>query len=771
MHGRYSHCRNLALAMASFSAQAAAQTVTLSHQAAPPAQNAAEGKSAAIEQIVVTANKRKEFQRAVANSVTALSGKELDRLRDVRLQDLAAQVPGLSLEADDKTAVRIVLRGLNTGSAGSTVASLLDDVPTSADNANVNAAINSPNFDTYDLQRIEVLRGPQSTLYGATAEGGLVKYVTNPPDPTTFKGGLETSIDGEPDGGLGGSLKGFINIPFGDGKAALRLTGWNDWIPGDIDNQQAGKTDTNSAQQYGWRASLIVLPVPELTIRLTAQRQSLFSNNADYVDVVGAAANPAAPPANQLSLARGLRNSTYFSQPSQNEAAIYSINADYDFDAAHLTSITAYTYGKYGSFFDASNSNVAPGTPIGAYLGTAAYGVPLAVDERQNSNTDKFSQELRLASDPGQTLFGRALDWIGGAYYTHESSAYLQFLDARPLQQLDTVLLPPTGGATSYSALSEWAVFAQADYHIVPAFDVELGGRWSGTAQHSDAGFACCLLYGPASNLGEISSNDHDALYSVAPRWRPTDDTMVYARVATGYRPGGPNTPVPGASVPLSYGPDHTTNYEIGLRQDLLQKSVTVDVTGFYINWRDVQILSLVNTPAGPVGVNGNAGAAVSKGVEWSLAWVPFSGLTLSAVGAYTDARLTVDAPGLGGLAGEFLPYVPNISNSVNAEYDWAPRDGYRAFVSATWSYTGQRYTGFAPAGGVTESHTGLPNYSTGALRLGLEHGALSGEIYINNISNSRALTYYTNQGGFDQTGQASIIQPRTIGLVTRIGF
>jgi outer membrane receptor protein involved in Fe transport len=198
--------------------------------------------------------------------------------------------------------------------------------------------------------------------------------------------------------------------------------------------------------------------------------------------------------------------------------------------------------------------------------------------------------------------------------------------------------------------LSEWAVFGQVDYHILPSFDLELGGRWSGNAQHSTSGFNCCLLYGPAVTQPTIFSNDHDALYSVAPRWRPTDDTMIYGRIATGYRPGGPNIPIPGVTgLPATYGPDRTVNYEIGIRQDFFDKTVSADVTGYYINWKSVQILSLVDTPSGPVGVNGNAGSAVSKGVEWDLAWSPLRGLRIEAVGGYTDARLAVNAPGLGG--------------------------------------------------------------------------------------------------------------------------
>jgi iron complex outermembrane receptor protein len=763
----------VAVALATLAAwPAAAQTPSQTTPSTTPSTVAPRSENA-VEQIVVTANKRKELQRTVANSVTAISGKELDQRQEFSLQDFAAQVPGLSLEASDKTAVRIVLRGLNTGSAGSTVASLLDDVPTNSSGAVNNAATNTPNFDTYDLQRIEVLRGPQGTLYGATAEGGLIKYVTNPPDPLRYSGGLETGVDGVASGGIGGSVKGFINIPLADGKAAIRLTGWNEYLPGYIDNPQTGKTDTNSGQQYGWRASVLLNPVENLTVRLTVQRQSLFANNANYLQIEGAALDPTAPPPNQLALVNGLRNASYVSQPSQNENATYYANIDYDFDFAHLTSVTGFSYGKYKTLLDYSFQNAAPGLPLGGYLGAAVYGVPIATTVRQNSDTNKFSQELRLASEPGQTLFGQKLDWIGGLFFTRETSDFLQYVDARPLSQLNTVLNTPAplGGAGFTGTLSEWAVFGQADYHIIPTVDVEVGGRWSGNAQHSDSYFACCVLYGPNSNLGEIYSNDHDALYSIAPRWRPTDSTMLYARIATGYRPGGPNTPVPGTNVPLTYGPDHTTNYEVGIRQDLFDKAVAIDVTGFYINWHDVQILSLVNTPAGPVGVNGNAGSAVSKGVEWSLAWVPFDGLRLSAVGAYTDARLTVDAPGLGGASGDYLPYVPDVSGSLNANYSWTPIPGYTAFASGTATYTGQRFSDFAPAGSIGTSHVLLPNYTTGALRLGISRGNYSAELYVDNISNARALTYYSNEGGFDETGQAAIIEPRLIGLVAKLGF
>ena len=498
----------------------------------------------AVEQIVVTANKRRELERNVANSVTAISGKTLERRQDTNLQDIASQVPGLSVQVADKTQVRIVLRGLNTGSVGSEVASVLDDVPTSAAGAQNNAAVNSSNFDTYDLRRIEVLQGPQGTLYGATAEGGIVKYVTNPPDLTKYSAALESGVSGVTDGGIGGSLKGFVNIPLVKDFASIRLTGWNEWIPGFIDNPEAGKTNANSGHQYGWRASLLVEPTSALYIRLTAERQTLFSNNTDLIQAVGAARNPMAPPADQLSIPYGLVNNSRLSNTGQNEAAVYYADINYDFGWSNLTSITSYTFNDVKTNADASNTNIAAGVDYADYLDANAYGVPLVIGERQNSNVGKFNQEVRLTSDPGSTLLGRQFEWLGGAFYSRENSAFLQYLDARDAGGLG-VLAPPAGGITEDAALSEWAVFGQVDYHLIPTFDVALGGRFSGNAQHAQTVYGCCVLYGPNRALGEVNSNDHDALYSVAPRWRPTDNTMVYGRIATGYRPGGANIPVP----------------------------------------------------------------------------------------------------------------------------------------------------------------------------------------------------------------------------------
>ena len=784
--------RGMAAVLSLVAAPALAQTATPPTAAAgpstsssvPPAGNAGQTGGAKTnvaqtnpsrtnepEQIVVTANRRRELQRDVANSVTAISGKELDRKQETRLQDLLGQVPGLSLEAADKTAVRIVLRGINTGSAGSTVGSVLDDVPINPTGAQNNASTNTPNIDTYDLQRIEVLRGPQSSLYGATAEGGLIKYVTNTPNPQAFSGEVQTGVDGTTDGGIGGTTKGFVNVPFWNGKAAVRITAWNEWVPGYIDDPEMGKTDVNASQQYGWRASVLVQPTPDLTVRLTAERQSLLSDASNAVQVVGAAVNPALPPLNQLALVNGLTNNTALPTSSQNESAVYYETIDYDLHVATLTSVTSFSYNNFESLFDATNTNVAPGVNYANYIGSLYGVVPSLVDQRQNSNTDKFNQEVRLASNPGLTLFDHRLDLLGGAYYTHETSGFRQFLDAQNPKQIGRVLSPPLGGATLYGQLSDWAVFGQFDYYLLRNLDVALGGRFSGTSQHSQQIDFGDILFGPGSVAPQLTSNDHDALYSVAPRWRLNDNTLFYGRIATGYRPGGPNVSVAGVTdIPTSYQPDRTVNYEIGWRQDLFSKTVSIDLTGFYINWKNVQVLSLVSTPEGVFGVNGNAGSAVSKGVEWSFTWLPIRGLRLNTTGDYTDARLAANAPGLGGAEGDYLPYVPDVSASINVDYSWRAFRDFDAYVSGTWTFTGERYTDFSPSA-TTVSHALLPNYNTGAIRVGLENKRYGLEAFLDNIGDERGITFYGNSGGADQTGLATIIEPRTLGLTARVKF
>ena len=197
----------------------------------------------------------------------------------------------------------------------------------------------------------------------------------------------------------------------------------------------------------------------------------------------------------------------------------------------------------------------------------------------------------------------------------------------------------------------------------------------------------------------------------------------------------------------------------------MFNKQFTIDVAVFDIKWKDIQILGLVDTASGPVGINGNSGSAESKGIEWNFLWQPVAGLTVGVLGAYTDAKLKADAPGLGAKSGDELPYVPDVSSTLNVDYTWKAFGNYSAIVGGSWVYTGTRYTGFSPSVDVIEPHVKLPTYNTLDLRAGLESGRYSFELYGHNLSNERGITEYQNQGGANQTGRATFIQPRTFGV------
>jgi iron complex outermembrane recepter protein len=723
----------------------------------------------ALDEIIVTASKRDEKLHDVAMSITALGADELTLRQATGFLDWASQVPGLSLQTSDPAYSRLIIRGENVGSVGAMVATTVDDIPFFMSGAQADGAFFSANIDTFDLQRIEVLRGPQGTLYGATAEGGLVKYVTNLPNLNKVEG--EVSAGGQfVDGGSNaGNVKGMINLPFWDNKAALRVSAVESGIPGWVDNPQLGLSNINSGSSYSLRASLLVQPVSDFTARVTVLEQHLRTTGNSTVEAVGAAANPAAPPANQFQTVGNFVNNTGLPFEEDNSLKYGALNLAYDFHWATLTSATSY--GRFNLHFsqDESNANLAPGFTYGDFI-SGFYGQPTLMLGNQVEYVHKFNQELRLSSDAGNTIFDHGFDWQVGGYFTHEQTELTQPYLALDATDPSTVLTPALGGAIIPADYKEQAFFADITYHFTTALDLELGGRNTDVKQTSQVNTFCCILYGPSNTaFPAISSSQNSTTWSVAPRWHINEDTLAYVRVATGFRPGGPNFPTPTLPNPPSFKSDSTKNYEIGMRTDLFDKTFSIDMAVFYIDWKDIQILYLVQTPSGPVGINGNSGSATSKGVEWNFSWRPVSGLTIALLGSYTDAYLTSDAPSIGASNGDKLPYVPEVSNSLNVDYKWPAFGDWAAYVGGTETYTGSRYTGFSSDTSVIEPHVKLPVYNTFQLHLGLDDRHYNAELYGNNLGNSKGITDYSNSGGAGQTGLVSIIQPRTIGI--QVGY
>ena len=677
--------------------------------------------AATVKEVVVTAEKRPELIRNVPQAITALPEVQLERQKSVGFEDYAAQVPGMTLQQSAPGVTRIVLRGINSGGVGATIGTYMDETPYGSSSALANAAILAPDLDTFDIKQIEVLRGPQGTLYGASTLGGLLKFVTNAPSTAGFAGKAEAGYDSVDPGGSGWDVKGMVNIPLGD-KLAFRASGYERQDPGYADAVARPDYDFTDSRATGGRASLLFTPSEQVSVRLTAIMQDLKSGGGPIEDLVKTTS-----PTTFTPLFGTWESGRTAATTEDVKYRLYNGTVGWDLGFGTLTSSTSWGTLREANVQDA----------------TAAFGTLIVT----HLNQDKFTQEIRLASRADQTL-----EWMVGGYYTRETASLHQDLAITPTST-------PLGFVQLDSNYRESAIFANATYHFTKQFDVALGGRWGEDKQNANE-------FGLASANGGAS--EHIFTWSVAPRYKLDDDTMFYGRIAKGFRPGGPNALPPSAppTVPTRFGADSLINYELGVKTQTPDHKLSLDVAAFHIDWKDIQLLTVI----GGFGVNGNGGKATSDGVEWNAQYVPTRGLVLGWDGAYTDAHLTADAnPLVGGKNGDPLPYAPKWTTALNGDYEF-PAFGYTGFVGGSWRYIGERGSDFSSS---APRQRTLPSYSVVDLRGGVDFKRWTLEAYAKNIGDSRGIANIGNNNSVagGATGPASpgltanLIRPRTIGV------
>jgi outer membrane receptor protein involved in Fe transport len=584
------------------------------------------------------------------------------------------------------------------------------------------------------MQRVEVLRGPQGTLYGAGAEGGLIKFVSNAPDTNGFDDAFELGGITMAHGGMGNSLRGMLNVALTD-DLAVRVVGFDVKTPGYINVSGPGLNvqNANETTSFGGRASILYKPTDKITVRFNVLQQQLDDGSQAVEDVVVGPDGKISPLAGTYNAQRN------FLEPNGVRYYLYNGTIDWDFDFATLTSATSYTDLHDYTFLDDS-----------ALLGGAPYGVQGFLHQ------GKFIQELRLASDPGAT---GPLDWLVGFYYANEHDGLHQdvvpgFKEAGSLESLNL-----------QSTYVETTGFANATYHVLSNFELGAGVRYANDSQNSNE---TVIGLGPVAG----GASQHNILtWSGDARYHLDDQTMLYGRVATGWRPGGPNDLPPGApaDVPRTYSPDSLINYEVGVKSALPDYNLSFDADVFDIEWRDIQLLEFVDN----FNVNANGGRANSKGVEANLTWQPIERLTLNLNGAYTAATLSNDASAVGAVAGNGLPYAPLWTGTLNGDYEFAPINDLTPYVGASVHYTGIRGGGFAtsPFTGLAVPQLTLPDYATFDFRVGVSMDKWSVEIYGKNVNDSKGISAFSSFGGSQVSGAAataSIIEPRIFGIVLR---
>jgi iron complex outermembrane receptor protein len=689
-----------------------------------------------LEEIVVTAEKREERLQDVPVPVTALNAQDLVEGNQLRLADYYTRVPGLSVVPGSSSSggQTISIRGITTGAGTNpSVGFTIDDVPYGSVTS-LGDGDRIPDLDPSDLARVEVLRGPQGTLYGASSMGGLIKFVTVDPSTNELSGRVEAGLDGVHDGNeVGYNFRGSVNVPLSD-TLAVRASAFTRKDPGYINNPVLHIDGVNNQQVSGGRISTLWRPSEELSLKVSALYQGF---NADGVNDVTPGLGDL-----QQNYLRGMGGNT-------GNLQAYSATLTAKLGNVDLTALSGYNRQHGRSLIDDSVYFSAEARQL--------YGVGGAGLTNDFTN-GRFTQEIRLSGP-----IGNRVDWLLGGVYTHEDTSITQTIPA----------IDPASGAvvaigyhsTFPSTYSEYAAFGDLTFHITSRFDVQAGLRRSQINQSLQTTTIEPIFTGGSTvpSIGATEDADsHPVTYLLTPRFKVSEDLMVYARFASGYRVGGPNIALCSEfkTFPCQFGPDKTEDYEVGAKGDFLDHRFSFDASLYYIDWRDIQLEAI--DPVSHLAYNTNASHAKSQGVELSFQARPRTGLTIAVQAAYDDAVLTQSFPSTGSLfggSGARLPYTSRFSGSASIDQKF-PIGSVTGSVGASVSYVGDRLGGFS--GSESSPRQKLPEYVRTDLHLGAEYNTWTINLFVNNVCDRRGLL----EGPQDTFPPALIyIQPRTAGL------
>ena len=726
--------------------------------------------------IIVTAQKRSQAITEVPQSISVVGGDTLERQQADSFTDYVELVPSLSLTQSNPGETRVILRGVNTGSVGSTVAIYVDETPFGSSSSLGNAAVLAGDFDTFDLERVEVLRGPQGTLYGSNALGGVIRFVTTKPQLGVVEGRAQAGIETVKGGGTGWLANGVVNVPLGD-TLAVRASGFYRKEAGFID--AIGRTfeeEIDEAKIYGGRISALFEPTSTLSVRLSALAQNIRAGSPSSYDADPATNDPILVDPNTGDPLTGYVRTEFYPEDNDVDYRLYNGTIDLDLGFATATSVTSF--GKLEQH-QVSDNTIAFGptvTFVYQTFGGRTDDVGVFLDAPLDQ--EKFTQELRLSSNDGP------FEWLVGGYYTDEKVRLQQSLI--PFTLNTGALFDPTvlGFADLLilnldSEYEEVAAFANASIELTPRWEVGGGIRYSHNEQsvtQTERGAFQPLQGLPSPNITVGDSSEDVVTWSANTRYELSDFSSIYARVAKGYRPGGPNVVPPGAAAdfPIQYDADTLISYEIGFRGETVDGAFTFDGAAYYLDWNDILIFGAFDSAIGPVGANDNGGGARVYGAEFTATVRPTDGFTLVFNGAYNDAKLTDDTPPVtGGLDGDELPFTPKLTATLSADYEWSLGGDVLAFVGGDVRLVSDQAAGFDQTyRGLFGRRLEVDAYDKVDLRAGVSFENFSVTAFARNITNSRGLTNIGDLGNRPGTLlAASPIRPRTFGLTAAASF
>lgn len=737
-----------------------AATSSQTDAVAPSSAGGPSGTPPELTQVIVTATKRPERAGNVAGALTVFGSDTLLNEGYTSFKDFAGLTPGMQVMGSFGSG-EPVIRGITSGAdTGALVGIVVDGAPIGASSSLTSSgALDALDLDPIDFANVEVLKGPQGTLYGANTLAGIISYTLRKPDlhraTAVLRGGRSATEDGEPSY----TVRGAASLPLITGKLGIRVSAYRNFDGGYIDNATRAIANQNEASHWGAMVSALYRPTAGLSIMLTGFFQN-FDAVADKVIYDSQTHRP---------VTGALSYDAYVYPASNKQIRVGLANIQYRMHLATLTSVTSYQRIRTTDVLNGTGGGLATVLGLLPAFGGQPFPAPGALAMGTGGSVRKFTQELRLNSNGAGPW-----KWLVGGYYSDERDVDYEPMVGRTASGGVLADLNPAIYFNILSQYREYSGFGDLTYEFTPSFSLTGGIRlghirqaYSQTFGGSDASaynFALTLLGGSPTpySIPVTRSNQNITNYLATARYHFTSNTMVYARFATGFRPGGPNARVNG--LPPAFQPDTTKDYEVGLKSGIWNGKGALDLTTYYMKWDGI----LVPISAHSVSGLGNGGNAESYGVEADVMLEPIHALTLNLTLAEAHAQITrADTAAAGALAtGDPLPYDPHWSGSLSADYRVHAWRQWQADFGATAKYDGVRHSGFASSVQIPDYV--LPSYTLLDLRAGLNNGRTDVTIYVDNVTNDRAELVATTAFG---PTEITIQRPRTIGVLATLHF
>jgi len=731
------------------------------------AQQADQGTQPALQEVVVTAQKRAANIEDVPFSVSATSQQQIINSGSQNLIDLSRNIASFTVADLGPGQSQMAIRGISSGQVIRDQPGVKEQVGVYLDESPISVALFTPDLELFDLDRFEVLRGPQGTLFGAGSEAGTVRYITHQPDLGRFEAFTDASYESVEFGSRGGSVRGAFNAPVGD-TAAVRLVLYYHHLPGFIDAIQPDgsvKQDVNDGDRTGARLSFLWKPNDQLSITPRVVYQNLDTNGFPRVDQYNILANPYTTVA-PVTIGN-LQQYTQQREGLLDQFLLTDLDVSWNFGPATLTSITSYTHRDVRVLRDA--------TQLTGSVTFDALNIPDQASVRLTSplydrtGLNVISQEVRVASNGNQNI-----DWLVGGFFQHVSRHYGQNL---PTPGYDALVgLPsqdfgtPTADTPFYSdltySLKQYAAFGEATWHATNQWALTAGLRYYKYTEDKNLLFGGAFGLVPEGVPGQtcVTGTGQPPLPTCVPQvtpastdssgtsprfilsYKPTDDAQLYAQAARGFRLGGINDPInlllcsPTDKLVFGNNPnwkdEKTWDYELGAKTQWLDKRVTFNLDVFYSDIKDLQATTTAGTCSSRVVFN--VPTARSAGVEMELFARPNINWDFGVTASYIDAKLTSSVTStlptgetvvVGGLQdGNRLPTAPKTQAAAYLGYTLPLASQRDFFANFTVQYVGSSFSQFEnEQPGFGNICTGCPNAANPyAARLDAFGGPLS---------------------------------------------